>query len=356
MPGAHGAAGLNQVLDEALASRFARIALDNVAREYPNKLDHLMMSAVDVQSPAALHPVFYGSYDWHSSVHMHWTLVTLLARFPALPEAHEIAARLDLHFTEERIVVELAYLERPASASFERPYGWAWLLKLCEALHLLARQDARAVAWRDRMQPLADAFVDRVMAFLPRAVYPSRAGSHSNSAFATLLMLDYASTCNATSLHDALIAKARAWYVEDRDYPIAYETCSEDFLSNGLLEAVLMRRVLRLDASSSDAALGDTLFYQWWHGFVPDIARLAPWFAPIVPSDRADARLTHIDGLNLARAWCWAQLADVLPDALQTPVRLAIHVHRNESLPHAAHGHYVGTHWLASFALLALGT
>ena len=233
--------------DDATASRFARVALDNVVREFPNKLDHLMAGADDVRGPADLHPVFYGSYDWHSAVHMHWTLVTLLLHRPALPEAAEIVARLDAHFTSERIAGELAYLARPASVSFERPYGWAWLLKLCAGLQALATQDPRAVAWRDRMQPLADVFVARIEHWLPRAVHPSRAGSHANGAFALTLMLDYATTMGASALRDALLAKARAWYGEDRDYPVRYETSSEDFLSNGLLEAMLMHRVLCID-------------------------------------------------------------------------------------------------------------
>ena len=336
------------LLDRALASRLAVVALDNVAREYPNKLDHLMTSAADVAAPAALHPVFYGSYDWHSSVHMHWTLVTLLAHFPDLPEADAVAARLDVHFTTERVAGELAYLERPSAAAFERPYGWAWLLALQAALVRAARADPRAAPWRDRLQPLADRFVARVTAFLPRAAYPSRAGSHANSAFAALLMLDYATTVDDRSLDDALTAQARRWYGADRDYPVAYETSSEDFLSNGLLEAALMRRVL-------DAGDGPHAFADWWHAFVPDESRLLHWLVPVTPSDRSDARLTHMDGLNFSRAWCWTLLLDALPPSLHEAVARAIDAQRRASLPEAARGHYVNTHWLASFALLALG-
>ena len=334
-------------LDASLASRFARIALDNVVREFPNKLDHLMDGIDDVRRPADLHPVFYGSYDWHSSVHMHWTLVTLLHAFPSLPEADAIVARLDAHFTVRRIAGELAYLARPSAASFERPYGWAWLLKLCEGLHRLAIADPRATIWRDRMQPLADVIVARVESFLPRVTHPSRAGSHANIAFASTLVLDYATTCGATSLCDAIVDRVHAWYGPDRDYPVRYETSSEDFLSNGLLEAMLMHRVLGLR--------GDASFERWWEAFVPHTAALVHWLTPIVPSDRNDARLTHIDGLNLSRAWCWSTLVDVLPAALRTPVVVAIEAHRRESLPHVADGAYVGTHWLASFALLASG-
>ena len=341
-------------LDTALASRFVQVALDNVVREFPNKLDHLMMTETDVQRPAQLHPVFYGSYDWHSSVHMHWTLVRLLSLFPALPEADAIAARLDAHFTTERIAGECDYLAKPGAAVFERPYGWAWLLKLCEALERAAADDPRAAAWRDRMRPLAAAFTQRVLAYLPRAPWPSRAGTHGNSAFALLLMLDYASAVDDKSLRDAIVAKAFAWFGEDRAYPVAYETGSEDFLSNGLQESVLMRRVFGLFRRDTDGS-SEARFHQWWSGFVPDVAVLSHWLQPLQPGDRSDARLTHIDGLNLSRAWCWAQLVDVMPDALRTPVQLAIHAHRAESLPQAVQGHYVGTHWLASFALLALG-
>ena len=170
------------LLDESLASRYARVALANIVAEFPNKLDHLMDCAADVARPSALHPVFYGSYDWHSSVHMHWTLVTLRARFPQLLEADAIVERLDAHFTDENVAIECAYLVRPGTRSFERPYGWAWLLKLSAALHEAAARDARAARWRDCMQPLADAFVARFLDYLPRAEFSSRAGMHGNSA------------------------------------------------------------------------------------------------------------------------------------------------------------------------------
>ncbi len=207
-----------------------------------------------------------------------------------------------------------------------------------------AQRDTRAIVWRDRLRPLADVFVERTIAFLPRAVHPARVGAHPNSAFATMLMLDYADAVGDAAFDEVLRARALDWYAADRDYPVAYETASEDFLSNGLLEAALIHRVL-------DDRAG---FGRWWDGFVPDVARVAPWLRPIVPSDRSDARLTHIDGLNLSRAWCWKRIVGDLPDALQPAVRDAIDAHVDVSLPHAAEGHYVGTHWLASFALLAL--
>lgn len=351
------------ILDESLASRFARVALANVVAEFPNKLDHLMNTAADVERPSILHPVFYGSYDWHSSVHMHWTLVTLLRRFPQLPEADAIAARLDAHFTEEKIAAECAYLARPGSRSFERPYGWAWLLGLSAALHVAGRSDTRAARWRDRLQPLADLFVARFLDYLPRADYPSRAGMHGNSAFALILALDYAEVAEAVALREAIKAKALLWFADDRDYPIAYETGSEDFLSGGLVEAALMRRVL---ASDEGDGLARMRFVAWWQGFVPASTSLAPWTTPVQVSDRSDPRIAHLDGLNLSRAWCWSLLLDAMPDisndksndvsndARHSAIERAIDAHLVASLPHAAQGEYVGTHWLASFALLAL--
>ena len=339
------------MLDAPLASRFARVALDNVVAEYPNKLDHLMNAASDVSRPSVLHPVFYGSYDWHSSVHMHWTLVTLLAHFPRLPEADAIVARLDAHFTAANVAVERAYLDRAGSRSFERPYGWAWLLKLSAALHAASRSDGRAARWCDCLQPLADAFVARFIAYLPHADFPSRAGMHGNSAFALLLALDYAQAAEgqggATRLREAIIDKTLTWFGDDHHYPIAYESSSEDFLSGGLVEAVLMRRVLSIDASHGR-------FTHWWQDFAPSSLSLAHWLTPVRVTDRSDPRIAHLDGLNLSRAWCWSLLIDAMPEVQRASVRHAIDEHLAASLPHAAEGEYVGTHWLASFALLAL--
>ncbi|MGI9025443.1 MAG: DUF2891 domain-containing protein [Burkholderiaceae bacterium] len=343
------------MLDEVLASRFARVALANVVAEFPNKLDHLMNAAAEAERPSALHPVFYGSYDWHSAVHMHWTLVTLLARFPQLPEAAAIAARLDAHFTVEKVAVECAYLDRPGARAFERPYGWAWLLKLSAALHAAAPDHPRAARWRDCVQPLADAFVARFLDYLPRADFPSRAGMHGNSAFALMLALDYAEIAGASALRASIVAKALQWFGNDRDYPIAYESSSEDFLSSGLVEAALMRRVL---AQESDAR-----FISWWQAFVPSVERLAHWLTPVRVTDRSDPRIAHLDGLNLSRAWCWSMLLAAMsattPEAMsgnaRADIERAIDDHLAASLPHAAQGEYVGTHWLASFAVLALG-
>ena len=346
-------------LTATLASRYARVALANLVAEYPNKLDHLMHFASDAQTPRALHPAFYGSYDWHSAVHMHWLLVALIARFPNLPEAAAIRARMDEHLTDANIAAECAYLARPGAASFERTYGWAWLLKLSAELHDASDDDADAARRRNALAPLTDAFVARYLAFMPKADYAIRAGTHSNSAFGLLLALDYSEAASHVQLGACIAAKATTWYGSDVRYPARLEPGGDDFLSGGLVEAALMRRVF---ASERESALrsthgeerGEKRFSDWWAAFTPDETGLRQWLTPVRVSDRRDAKLAHLDGLNLSRAWCWSLLFDALPDALQERVPTAIADHLAASLPHVVDGDYVGTHWLASVALLAL--
>lgn len=325
------------------ASPFAHIALANVAQEYPNKLDHVINGPADLLPPRVLHPVFYGSYDWHSCVHMHWLLARLLRCFPQLPEAASIQAVFDSHFKSERIAAEIAYLHQPSRGAFERTYGWAWLLKLQTELIALARILPHAVTWRDALQPLADVFVERYLQFLPVAHYPIRSGTHANSAFGLLFALDYADSVQHIALRKLVIAKANAWYGRDRRYPAAYEPGGDDFLSAGLMEAAVMRRAV--DACS---------FADWWQVFCPASQELGVWLTPVPVTDRRDPKLAHLDGLNLSRAWCWKMIEADLSPSLQAPVASAIDAHLDASLPFATGGDYAGTHWLASFALLAL--
>lgn len=325
-----------------LAPRYAQIALLNVQQEYPNKLDHVMNDAKEVRSPRDLHPAFYGSFDWHSSVHMHWLLVRLLRSAPDFIDHNSINTILDSHLSPLSIAGEIAYLNPAYRSSFERTYGWAWLLKLQTELILLSRTDAKAASWSVALQPLTDCFIKLYLEFLPRLPYPIRSGTHSNSAWGLLFALGYAETCGHHDLSELVQNRAYTWYAQDRRYPASFEPGGEDFLSAGLLEAVLMRRVLK------------EKFGDWWHEFCPDHANLVTWFTPITDIDRSDPRLCHLDGLNLSRAWCWKQVVDALPRTMQDAVKASIKEHLFTSLPHAGQGAYVGTHWLASFATLAL--
>jgi hypothetical protein len=330
-------------LDSSLASRLAQAALGHVTREYPNVLVQALAGPGDLAPPSVLHPLFYGSYDWHSCVHSHWLLARLLRLFPAGMEAEAIRARFDQAFKPEKVAAELAYLHRPTSAGFERPYGWAWLLML--AAELRRHETVAARAWATALTPLADAFVARFVAFLPKADYPVRAGVHSNTAFALALAHEYATEADDHTLRGLIEDKARAWYGNDVDCQ-AWEPSGDDFLSSALVEAELMRRVLPEPA-----------FRQWFEHFLPSAAAGQPetLFTPARVSDRGDGKIAHLDGLNLSRAWCWRGIAraSIGNEALRQAAEMAAIAHLEASLPHVT-GDYMGEHWLASFALLAL--
>lgn len=322
---------------------FAALAVANITREFPNKLTHTMNSAADVQTPRMLHPVFYGSYDWHSAVHMHWLLARLMRLYPDLGEAPQIDLVFDRHFSPANVEVEIDYLRQPSRASFERTYGWAWLLKLQTELTSLALTYPRAQRWADALAPLADEFVARYLQFLPLAEHPIRAGTHANSAFGLLFALDYAEQTQHFALRQLIFQKAHQWFGKDACYPAVYEPGSDDFLSGGLMEALLMMR-----------SVDECSYADWWAVFCPARGGLQNWLMPVTISDRSDPKLAHLDGLNLSRGWCWRALKRELPEAFQKPADEAIERHLAASLPHAGAGHYVGTHWLASFAALAL--
>ncbi|HEY8617806.1 DUF2891 domain-containing protein [Phenylobacterium sp.] len=324
-------------LNAEQASLFARLALSHVAREYPNKLDHVLDGPQDVRGPRDLHPIFYGSFDWHSCVHGYWTLATVLRRFPALPEAAEIRDLFDDAFTDGKVAAETAYLARPSARGFERPYGWGWLLKLQAELM------AHDAPWASVMTPLALAFADRFRDFLPRAAYPIRTGVHSSTAFALALASDYAKAAGDQSLLQLFADTARSWYLADADAQ-AWEPSGDDFLSPTLLEAECLRRLLPAEE-----------FRPWLADYLPHAAQRRPasLFAPATVTDRTDGKIVHLDGLNLSRAWCWRELANALPSHAAAAAEAAASAHLAASLPHVA-GDYMGEHWLASFALLAL--
>ncbi len=334
---------MSATLGADLAARFARLALGHVTREYPNKLDHVLADAHDLATPRALHPIFFGSFDWHSCVHAHWLLARTYRRFPQLALSGEIRTLLEAQLTDAKVAGELAYLERASSRGFERPYGWAWLLMLQG--ELLRHTSAEGRGWAGRLAPLAAQFVRRFEAFLPLATYPIRAGVHANTAFALLLAREYAAVAGLAEFASLCAESARRWYGADRGCP-AWEPSQDEFLSPALIEAALMADVL-----------GGGAFTDWLEGFLPDAARGMPGtlFAPATVSDRTDGKIAHLDGLNLSRAWCWRRIVAALPPshALRAPAEAAIGAHLASALEHVA-GDYMGEHWLASFALLAL--
>ncbi len=329
--------------DAEFAQLAARTGLANVTRAYPYHPSHVYASDADAVPPRLLHPAFGGSYDWHSAVHMHWLLARVLRCNPAIDEAGEITALFDAHLRAETIDVECAYFARPHTESFERTYGWAWLLALAQELAALGSAGAR---WQAALAPLAAVIVERYRRYLPRAHWPIRHGMHSNSAFGLLLPLDYARATGDTALESLLVDCALRWFGDDRDVPARWEPSGADFLSPSLIEAELMRKVM----APFDYA-------RWFDGFLPEFARGGPpqLLTPVTVSDRSDPQIVHLDGLNLSRAWCLGGIASAFAGDARGRAAHAAHArHLAAGLEGLASADYVGAHWLASFAALAL--
>lgn len=324
-----------------IAVRLAAAPLDHVTREFPNKLDHVMASDADVRSPRDLHPLFYGSFDWHSCVHGWWTLFTTLRLYPDLQLASAIRLLADDVYTASNVAGELDYLRRPESAGFERPYGWAWVLMLAAELHRHATPDAKR--WRETLQPLTDMVTERFRRFLPNSPYPVRAGVHTNTAFALRAVIEYAETVGDDALLSLACDKAQQWYGRDRG-AVIWEPSQDDFLSPTLMEAECMRKAL----PAADFAV-------WFDAFLPAAGSFDVLLAPPAVSDRTDGKIAHLDGLSLSRAWCWKQLSIRMEtsDPRRSSALEAATRHLQAALPHLDDD-YMGQHWLASFALLAL--
>ena len=312
------------MLSVELASAFARVALGNVEREYPRRLDQLLVAPTTQWRPRLLHPAFYGSYDWHSAVHMHWLLALVLRLHPAIALRQPIESVLDRHLNPEVMAKERDFFNGPGGATFERPYGWAWLLKLQAELTKLGR-------WHEPVAPLASELARRLVLYLRSSPYPVRSGAHGNTAFACVLALDYAQASGDAGLAEVIEEAARRWYFNDRNYAVAYEPSADDFLSPALVEAVLMKSVL----SAAE-------FSPWLERFLP--RDLGPLAHPPRVMNHADAKQSHLDGLCLSRAWCFTLLGK--PEEAKR--------HLEAGMPHVLGGDYVGEHWLASFAALAL--
>jgi Protein of unknown function (DUF2891) len=324
------------------AERFANLALACVHKEYPNKLSHSLNSDADVAPPRKLTPAFYGCYDWHSSVHGHWLLVRLIRTFPDATFAPAAREALRQSLTSDNIAQEAAYLRAEGRASFERPYGLAWLLQLVAELRGWDDPQAREMA--ANLRPLEQAVLERVNGWLPKLSHPVRIGEHDQTAFALGLMLDYARADGDTKFVDLLASKARQFYLGDKDCSLAYEPSGEDFLSPCLGEADVMRRVLP-----------GSEFARWLRTFLPQISRAKKgyWLQPVVSPDPSDPKLAHLDGLNLSRAWMLEGIAAGLPqDDKRLPMIMAVaEEHKSAGLAAVTGKHYEGGHWLGSFAV-----
>jgi len=326
-------------LDLEEASRLIALPLHCIGKEYPNKLGQTIGSEQDLQSPKALHPAFYGCFDWHSSVHGHWSLVALLKQFPTLENADLVKQHLLTSISKENIKKEVAYFYGKYNESFERTYGWAWLLQLAQELHTW--EDGTARVLEQQLQPLTDLIVQKYMEFLPKLNYPIRVGEHSNTAFGLTFAWDYAKTVGHQPLKDLIAMRAKEFFLKDTDCPITWEPSGYDFLSPCLQEAAIMKRVLPQQA-----------FKRWLDRFLPQLKDPHYHLAVGEVSDRTDGKLVHLDGLNFSRAWCLFTIIRDLPEYDHLKRIADQHVHY--SLPNLVGDSYEGGHWLGSFAIYAL--
>jgi hypothetical protein len=325
---------------------YARLALDNIGREFPSYVTVLLTGPGEFPvRPRDRTPVFYGSFDWHSCVEMHWILVRLLKVVPDAVRATEIRAALDRQFTPGGLRAEAEFMR--AKGGFERPYGWGWALALAHELATWTG-DQDASRWAAAMEPLAEVLKDSFLGWLLKATYPVRTGLHANSSFGLSLALPYARALadkGQPSLAAAIEAAAHRWYLSDTGYPAAWEPSGHDFLSPALAEAELMARLLPADE-----------FAPWLAAFLPGLADGAPasLFTPAVVSDSSDGQIAHLHGLNLSRAWCLRRLAETLPpgDPRVPACTQASRRHAEASLPHVTGDDYMVTHWLAAYAVL----
>jgi hypothetical protein len=320
------------------ASKFSNLAYSCIASEYPNKISHVLTSDSDVASPADLHPAFYGCFDWHSSVHGHWLLIKLIQTYPDLAQREQIIKTIDNNFSEKNLAAELAYFKKEGRPEFERPYGWAWFLKL--TAELANADDPLQQKWFTRLFPIAEVIKKHYYSYLPGLYYPIRRGVHENTAFGIIFALDYARAVGDKTFESFLIERAKFYYLNDRNIPASWEPEGDDFFSPSLIEADLMRRVLSREE-----------FVHWFKDFMPEIPYSLTY--PAVVADRTDPKGIHLDGLNLSRAWCMFELAKALPDDSQSHRDLwqAGYRHAAESLPNVLSDNYAGTHWLATFAV-----
>ncbi|ARV08803.1 hypothetical protein BTO05_03800 [Winogradskyella sp. PC-19] len=323
------------------ANRLVDLPLACVGTEFPYRLGQTLGSVDDLKTPRELHPTFYGCFDWHSAVHGHWSLVSLLRQFPGLKRADEIEAWLLNSISKENILKEVAYFDDKNNKNFERTYGWAWVLKLAEEIHIWDNDIAREL--EGNLQPLTDLIVDKYLEFLPKLNYPLRVGEHPNTAFGLTFAFDYAVRLKNEQLKSMIEKRARDFYKSDDSCPLSWEPSGSDFLSPCFEEAAIMKRVLPIDE-----------FKTWFEAFIPEAKNKNFDIVVGEVSDRTDGKLVHLDGVNFSRAWSLNYIAKDLPE--YSHLKNLANKHINYSLPSIVGDSYEGGHWLGSFAIYALNS
>ncbi|MDF3029163.1 MAG: hypothetical protein K0S23_3470 [Fluviicola sp.] len=330
--------GMAQEISLTEAKRLLSLPMKCVQKEYPNKLGQVLNEESDLKSPAALHPSFYGCFDWHSSVHGHWLMVKLVSKYPELI-TDSVLTVLQTNLSKDNIQKEIAYFGIKNNGSFERTYGWNWLLKLQLELENWNHPVGKELS--SNLKPLSDLFCRKYIEFLPKLNYAIRSGDHINTAFGLTFAYDYAIAHSNDSLKTVIEKRARDFYFNDKSYPLHLEPSGYDFLSGGFEEIDIMRRILSKEE-----------FKSWLKKFAPQLFSKKFTLEPGKVSDRSDGHLVHLDGLNFSRAWCLYGITKTLPELRH--LNQIADQHIQTSLSNIVDGDYMGEHWLASFALLAL--
>lgn len=321
------------------AEKIIALPLHCIEQEYPNKLGQVLGSDTDLKTPKQLRPIFYGCFDWHSSVHGYWSIIELMKRFPELNETHQIRQRLNALITAENVQVEVAFFNDSNNKTFERTYGWAWLFQLHGALATWEDEDAQR--WAALLEPLANVLIERYETYLPKLNYPIRTGTHDNTAYGLSLSLEYARLMKKKAFEKIIVETANRLYAKDVNCNLAFEPSGHDFLSPCLEEARLMSKIL-----------DQTAFKTWLTAFLPDIFQTDFQLEVGKVSDRTDGHLVHLDGLNFSRAACLSDLAKKLPEL--THLKAIGKHHFESSFGNITNDDYMGSHWLGTFALYAL--
>ena len=332
------------ILTQKGAEHFAELALKCISQEFPNKTQHVQTDSSDFQQPSGYHPAFYGCFDWHSAVHGHWMLIKLLKEFPGMDQAKSIRETINNHLSHDNIATELTYFDQKYNKSFERTYGWSWLLKLAEELYTW--DDKQGQVWYENLKPLAEYIAELYIDFLPKQSFPNRTGVHPNTAFGLSLAFDYALTLKHKTLENSIKHHSLSYFINDENCPAQWEPGGTDFFSPCLIEAELMVKILPNDD-----------FQKWIKFFLPELENGKPLilFSPLDVTDRSDGHLVHLDGLNLSRAWCFLNIAAHTNNIkLRQKLITAAEQHLEKTIPLIADGDYMGEHWLASFAVYAL--
>jgi hypothetical protein len=336
---------LGERLTDDQAAGLAKLAIASLQREFPNKPGNVLTGPESILGPKKMHPAFYGCFDWHSSVHGHWMLIRLLKTNPQHPLNAESRRKLSENLTSDNIIAETVYFDEKENKSFERMYGWAWLLRLIDELHTW--DDPAGKQWRESLKPLESKIVELTKSYLPRLRQPVRTGVHPDTAFALGQILDYSRTVHDKDFEALIVSRSRDYYLTDSNYNARFEPSGEDFFSQSLNEADLMRRVLRPDE-----------FAKWFNQFLPELKNetKSKLLEPVEVSDVTDGKLVHLAGLDLSRAWCMLGIARGLPPGDDRSALLfkSAAEHARVGLGYVFSGHYEGEHWLGTFAVYAL--